>query len=408
MVSHLITDERVWNVPLLQQWFSPLDVDRILTLPLSFFQHSNALIWHYTTSGAYTVQSGYHLATSIADASANNCSSSVSQASWWKYSWSLQLPQKVKIFASRVIHIALPVATSLVRQNIITDSTCSVCKSAWESIGHALFGCKYAKAVWRHMDLVFDWSKTSAMYKGDYLVHLSTIYKPQEMEQIICTLWSIWTERNRVVHGSSAKPASILASFAVNYLSNFRSATKKYHTAATSAPTLPTSAPGATKWTPLTGLNLKLNVDAALDANRNIVGVGVVVRNSAGHVLAAMVKLIISNFASHIMEAKAMFHSLNWVIQLQLPITIVETDALLVANALQYGSTAIFSYHDILLDVTSLLSFFPQVNVVHAKRSANMVAHSLAKFALGVEETCFWLEDLPLPFYSVVVNDIPV
>ncbi|XP_030498069.2 uncharacterized protein LOC115713727 [Cannabis sativa] len=256
------------------------------------------------------------------------------------------------------------------------------------------------------MDLVFDWSKTYAMYKGDYLVHLSTIYTTQEMEQIVCTLWSIWTERNRVVHGSSAKPASILASFAVNYLSNFRSATKKYHTAATSAPPLPTSVPGAAKWTPPTGLNLKLNVDAALDANRNIIGVGAVVRNSDGHVLAAMAKPIVGNFASHIMEAQAMFHSLNWVIQLQLPISVVETNAFLVANALQYGSTAISSYHDILLDVTSLLSFFPQVNVVHAKRSANMVAHSLAKFALGVEETCFWLEDLPQPFYSVVVNDI--
>uniref|UniRef100_A0A803PLC1 RNase H type-1 domain-containing protein n=1 Tax=Cannabis sativa TaxID=3483 RepID=A0A803PLC1_CANSA len=124
------------------------------------------------------------------------------------------------------------------------------------------------------MDLVFDWGKASAMYKGDYLVHLSTIYTKQEMEQIVCTLWSIWTERNRVVHGSSAKPASFLASFAVNYLSNFRSATRKYHTVSTSASPMPTLVQGAAKWTPPTGLNLKLNVDAALDANRNIVGVG--------------------------------------------------------------------------------------------------------------------------------------
>ncbi|XP_030495191.2 uncharacterized protein LOC115710980 [Cannabis sativa] len=258
------------------------------------------------------------------------------------------------------------------------------------------------------MDLIFDWSKASAMYNGDYLVHLSTIYNKQEMEQIICTLWSIWTERNRVVHGSSAKPAPILASFAVNYLSNFRTTTGKYHAAATNTTTLPAPAPAATKWTPPTGLDLKLNVDATLDANRNIIGVGAVVRNSAGRVLAALAKPIIGNFASHEMEAKAMFHSRNWVIQLQLPIAIVETDALLVANALQYGSTAISSYRDILLDVSSLLSFLPQVNVVHAKRSANMVAHCLAKFALGVDETCSWLDDLPLTFYSVIVNDIPV
>uniref|UniRef100_A0A803QEE6 RNase H type-1 domain-containing protein n=1 Tax=Cannabis sativa TaxID=3483 RepID=A0A803QEE6_CANSA len=283
-------------------------------------------------------------------------------------------PQKVKIFAWRVIHNALPVATSLVRRKISTDSTCSVCKKVWESIGHALFGCKYAKA---------------------------------EMEQIIWTFWSIWTERNRVVHGFTTKPAPTLASFAVNYLSNFWTTKGKYHNAASNNP-IPAQVAANAPWKPPTGTNLKLNVDAALDANRNIIGVGVVVRNSAGRVLAALAKLIIGNFASHEMEANVMFHSLNWVIQLQLPIGIVETDALLVANALQKGSTIITYDHDLLIDVSSLLSFFPQVNIVHAKRSANMVAHCLAKFVLGVDETCSWLEDLPLPFYFIIVNNIPV
>uniref|UniRef100_A0A803Q0A1 Reverse transcriptase domain-containing protein n=1 Tax=Cannabis sativa TaxID=3483 RepID=A0A803Q0A1_CANSA len=152
---------------------------------------------------------------------------------------------------------------------------------------------------------------------------------------------------------------------------------------------------------------LPLNVDAAVDANHKITGIGAVVRDSTRVVRAALAKPIIGNFSSHEMEAKAIFYSLNWVLQLQLPIAIEETDALLVVNAIRNGSSAITSYNDLIIDVTSLLSFFPQVNVVHAKRSANMVTHSLAKFALGVDETCSWLRDLPPPFYSVIVNDIP-
>uniref|UniRef100_A0A803QEE7 RNase H type-1 domain-containing protein n=1 Tax=Cannabis sativa TaxID=3483 RepID=A0A803QEE7_CANSA len=114
-------------------------------------------------------------------------------------------------------------------------------------------------------------------------------------------------ERNRVVHGSTTKPAPTLASFAVNYLSNFWTAKGKYHNAAgNNAPILAPAAANA-PWKPPTGTDLKLNVDAALDANRNIIGVVVVVRNSAGHVLAALAKPIIGNFASHEMEAKAMF-----------------------------------------------------------------------------------------------------
>uniref|UniRef100_A0A803Q5N4 Reverse transcriptase domain-containing protein n=1 Tax=Cannabis sativa TaxID=3483 RepID=A0A803Q5N4_CANSA len=171
-------------------------------------------------------------------------------------------------------------------------------------------------------------------------------------------------ERNRVVHGSTAKPAPTIASFVVNYLSNFRTAKgKKYHTAATNNATQPALAAANATWKPPTGTDLKLNVDAALDANWNIIGVGAVVRDATGHVLAALAKPIIGNFASHEMEAKAMFHSLNWIIQLQLPIAIVQTDALVVANALQNGSTAITSYHDLLLDVSSLLFFFPQIEL---------------------------------------------
>uniref|UniRef100_A0A803QHU3 Reverse transcriptase domain-containing protein n=2 Tax=Cannabis sativa TaxID=3483 RepID=A0A803QHU3_CANSA len=314
----------------------------------------------------------------------------------------LKTPQKVKIFAWRVIHNALPVATSLVRRKIITDSTCSVCKSAWESIGHALFSCRYANAVWQKMNLFFDWKRASSMYKGDYLVHLSTVYTQQEMELIICTLWSIWMERNRIVHGSKAKPAVVLASFADNYLTNYRAARNKYHVADPLIHHQPRPPEATPPWQPPAAGDLKLNVDAAVDATRKITGIGAVVRDSAGVVRAALAKPIIGNFASHEMEAKAIFYSLNWVLQLQMPIAIVETDALLVANAIRNGSSAITSYSDLIIDVISLLSFFPQVNVVHAKRSTNMVAHILAKFALWVDETCSWLEDLPLSFYSVI------
>ncbi|KAM6548100.1 hypothetical protein CsatB_019776 [Cannabis sativa] len=312
---------------------------------------------------------GYHLATSIAEADANNCSSSNSQASWWKFFWSLQLPQKDKIFVWRVIHNALPVATDLVRRKIITNSTCSVCKSAWESIGHALFGYKYAKVVWQNMNLNLDW------------------------------------KRNRIVPGFTTKPAQTLASFAVNYLTNFKAAKNKYHEATSNNAHTPKPADANPTWKPPTGRDLKLNVDATLDANHNIIGIGVVVRDSTSQVLATLAKPIIVNFAYHEMEAKVMFYSLNWVLQLQLSIAIVETDALLVANALRMGSYANTSYNDLIIDVSSLI-FFPQVNVVYAKRSANKVAHNLIKFALEVDETCSWLEDLSPPFYSVIVNDI--
>ncbi|XP_060968362.1 uncharacterized protein LOC133035937 [Cannabis sativa] len=181
-----------------------------------------------------TVQSGYLLATSLEDKDPG--SSSSSSLSWWKFFWSLQ---KVKIFAWRVIHDALPVATSLVQRKIITDSTCSICRQAWEPTRHAHFSCKYAKAVWRAQNYMFNWNACTSMRNGDYLLHLSTTYTKLEMEQIFCTMWAIWTERNKVQC---------------------------------------TTTTSSTPWSPPAPGALKPNVDVAVNSSTSTTGVGLLLK----------------------------------------------------------------------------------------------------------------------------------
>uniref|UniRef100_A0A803QF96 Reverse transcriptase zinc-binding domain-containing protein n=1 Tax=Cannabis sativa TaxID=3483 RepID=A0A803QF96_CANSA len=254
--------------------FSPPDVDRILTIPLSFFQNEDTLAWHPSSSGIYSIQTGYHLAASLEEVDDSSCSSPT--GTWWNFLWSLKLPQKIKIFIWRVYNDALPVATALVKRKIITDSTCSVCQQAWETVGHALFSCKYARSVWQHSNITHDWNNARTMRKGDYLVHLAAIYTKLEMEQICCTLWAIWNERNRVVHVYKAKSAKDLAFFTKNYWQNY------------------------------TPPQLK-----RIDSTRKITSLGALIRRSNGTVAAALSKPVVGCFASHEMEAIAMCHSLN-------------------------------------------------------------------------------------------------
>uniref|UniRef100_A0A803PSP3 RNase H type-1 domain-containing protein n=1 Tax=Cannabis sativa TaxID=3483 RepID=A0A803PSP3_CANSA len=75
------------------------------------------------------------------------------------------------------------------------------------------------------------------------------------------------------------------------------------------SPTIPVQVP----LTPPTGA-LKLNVDATLNTYPNTIGVGAVIHNDKGQVVAALAKPIIGNFTSHEIKAKAMFHSLTWVL----------------------------------------------------------------------------------------------
>ncbi|KAM6557036.1 hypothetical protein CsatB_004055 [Cannabis sativa] len=132
-----------------------------------------------------------------------------------------------------------------------------------------------------------------------------------------------------------------------------------------------------------------MNVDAAINASNNQMGIGVVIRNCQGAIIAAFSKPLLGNFASHEIEAKAIFHSLLWANQLEIQLGQVETDAMTVTNALYGRSNCISAFNDLINDVSCLLSFFPGVSVVHAKRTANKAAHYLARYALGLDEACF-------------------
>ncbi|KAF4400029.1 hypothetical protein G4B88_021243 [Cannabis sativa] len=78
---------------------------------------------------------------------------------------------------TQVIQSALPVVKSLFHKKIITSATCSLCSMAWESMGHALFSCCHAKAVWQITN--FDLNKADRMKDGDYMISYETIFSPR-------------------------------------------------------------------------------------------------------------------------------------------------------------------------------------------------------------------------------------
>uniref|UniRef100_A0A803PHZ6 Reverse transcriptase domain-containing protein n=1 Tax=Cannabis sativa TaxID=3483 RepID=A0A803PHZ6_CANSA len=435
-VSTYIHDTMEWNLPLLHEDFAQIDIDRILTTPLSFYQSTDRLFWHHTTNGLYSVKSGFHLASSISEK--HQESSSDDHKSWWKYFWALQIPPKVKIFAWKVVQNALPVATGLHKRNVIDSALCSRCKHAWESIGHALFSCKSAKAVWKGTKFLIDYHHAHSMFNGDYLIHLATTMEKMDVEEIICVMWSIWNDRNKVLHGGLPRDPISIASFALNYIEKNRSAKglscKKLqqeitHRNATSQsrpvhqtssnqefvqgphltavnsqgmPTLHTmSAPSRSpcsvprqqlldniSWTPPAMNELKMNVDAAANFKDQTLGIGAVVRNYKGAVIAALSKRVQGCFRSDEMEAKALFHSLNWVKQYPFLIAMVETDALRVSSALNSSHKDLSCFADLIDDVRCLLSSFPRVTIIHARRQANKAAHGLARYALELDEDC--------------------
>ncbi|PON81292.1 Ribonuclease H-like domain containing protein [Trema orientale] len=148
-----------------------------------------------------------------------------------------------------------------------------------------------------------------------------------------------------------------------------------------------------------------MNVDAAINAQSCSMGVGTIICNAKGEVMAILAKKVIGTLSAETAETKALAISLLWARDIGLNLQFLESDALTVVQALKNGSICYSEFDDLLLDVFSLFSFFLSVTVKHVFREANKVAHGLARFALGVEDELIWLEESPLPIESVIVKN---
>uniref|UniRef100_A0A803Q0L2 RNase H type-1 domain-containing protein n=1 Tax=Cannabis sativa TaxID=3483 RepID=A0A803Q0L2_CANSA len=412
-VEHYISPLRTWDLRILKSHFGDIDIQRILSLPLSMYPREDKLIWHHSDTGFYTVKTGYHLAASLE--SQNEHSSSSTNRQWWNRVWSLRLPKKLKIFAWRFINEALPIAVNLAHRKISTTNACSLCRCSWEASRHAIFRCKRAKSVWQQFQYRIQMPNIGNATGFDIFSYIVAAHNDEELGQIVCLMWSIWSERNKETHGTKPKAVDVLCASSVAYLNQFLKATASTLTVAGASSQGTSSsnfAPSATdkftpKWrSPPSGFT-KLNVDAACDQTEGLIGFGAIIRGHTGDVIAGFSKPFHGFFLPKDMEAAALLHSLQWAIQNQLPIHFIETYSLVLANAINsmFSTRFASSFHDLVEDIVYLLSYFPGVKVSHVKREANKVAHALSKFALRLDEDSSWLGEIPYPIHSVVIDD---
>uniref|UniRef100_A0A803PQT0 Reverse transcriptase domain-containing protein n=1 Tax=Cannabis sativa TaxID=3483 RepID=A0A803PQT0_CANSA len=255
------------------------------------------------------------------------------------------------------------------------DSLCPICKLQNETIPHALLYCKRAKQEWNQWDHfpVLHLSRITSI--SDFMIHVSPILSKELFELFITVMWCVWSERNAEFHGKKTKPVPTATST-----------------------TIKTQA----KWIAPPSGKLKLNTDAFINMSSSLIGLGALLQNSHGEIVASMTTSIKGHLKPEEMEAVALFWSLKTLLQLELSVHLIETDSLLVVQNLKKSSTNLTPFHAILNDVHLLVSNFPRAQISHVYRSTNNEAHLLAKFALTVDTECIWLEEIPPPLMTVM------
>ena len=126
-----------------------MDVESILSIPISSKLPGDRLIWAETNNGGFTVQSAYKVAMLLYQlGDVATTSSNSQQRSFWNKIWHLPVPHKVRHFAWHACREILPTKENLRVHRILLDSTCEECGLAPETLGHLFWSCSRAQQIW--------------------------------------------------------------------------------------------------------------------------------------------------------------------------------------------------------------------------------------------------------------------
>uniref|UniRef100_A0A803QD58 RNase H type-1 domain-containing protein n=1 Tax=Cannabis sativa TaxID=3483 RepID=A0A803QD58_CANSA len=164
----------------------------------------------------------------------------------------------------------------------------------------------------------------------------------------------------------------------------------------------------STNWTaPVAGF-LKVNVDGALFSASNSFGLGGLARDANGHLIEAFCLHKPGCVQPSLVEAIGVKEALSWIKTKGWEHVILETDSLVVVQALQSNVVMQSLFGSTITYCRNLLKSLPYVNVCFVKRSANNAAHCLARGA------CFWLDcifvgsNVPDAINNAVMADLAI
>lgn len=150
---------------------------------------------------------------------------------------------------------------------------------------------------------------------------------------------------------------------------------------------------------------MKINWDASLDWTNKKMGMGAVVRDSLGEVVAAFSSIIPFIQDPDVAEAIAAWKAATFCCERGFQRMIFECDSMNVVAALRKGDECWNMFGQLIEDTKIMINSLQASEVKHTRRDANTAAHLLAKLALMQSIDQVWLEECPSSIQSIVLAE---
>jgi hypothetical protein len=136
-------------------------------------------------------------------------------------------------------------------------------------------------------------------------------------------------------------------------------------------------------------------------------GVGVVIRDGMGQVLAALSQPVLAVYDPATAKAFAARRAVEFCLEVRIYDVFLEGESLSVVKAMKYSQPNWLPYGQIIDDIKGMLGSLRRHFIRHVKREANSAAHVSQKFATRIQESKVWLEEPPsCIFYMVFLEQM--
>uniref|UniRef100_A0A803PEK6 Reverse transcriptase domain-containing protein n=1 Tax=Cannabis sativa TaxID=3483 RepID=A0A803PEK6_CANSA len=398
-VSSLMTPGlRCWDVELIDDLFNERDKNLILQIPLQVAECIDHVIWSFDSSGLYSVKSAYNILQQI-----NGRWSEEEASAFWKSLWKLKIPPKIKNLMWRAGTNCLPTMTHLRTKRVEVSLLCPFCQSANETTLHCLVTCQVITLAWNRVGI-----GTQVAEDTSFLDWCKSVFSGADSEKrglIAAVCWAIWGARNGVVWNNKVVRIDDIVSAATVYLNQWRIAQNSLIESSEQG-FIPGD--GLEHWVSPNHNSVKINVDAALFESNHSFGFGMVLRDSRGVLVHGRTILKQGDVNPALAEAMGVREALSWIKTLSLHKCVLETDSLVVVQAIRSSIDMISLFGLVIKDCKELLATLRNVSIYFVKRSVNSVAHAFARASSSYPDCVFSLGDVPTELLPILVAEVQV
>nr|KYP48325.1 hypothetical protein KK1_030017 [Cajanus cajan] len=342
-------DKLDWNADLINSIFDLDTSNHILNIPILNPHREDKCIWNWNPSGSYTVRSAYkgYLQHSL-------CLGHLCTPGPWETIWNLCISHKIKHFIWRLMRDILPTRPNLQKKGISCPSTCFRCDIDIENTWHTFFSCPSAKLCWQGSKFHYRIMKLINSSDGVFnlISHILQCWAPQDVTEFSMILWSMWHSRNALHWNNTPWNQNEIILRASSMLHDWATANR-------AIPAQHSKPPPRQRWSP----------------------------------------------PSH-GKSFAFLHAINWTHNQNLENIIFEKDCKRIPPYFSNHHSADTSEFGCLLDQCKpFMANPPNSHVSFSPRSANIVAHKLAKAAIDSANHSDFFHILNCIFYDIL-NDM--